>query len=67
MRFIPMAIRVRLKLFFMWQGYPNYECENCIGMIEHGCFCDAMGAGAPAKEPTRWQKFCRWAAEKIEP
>lgn len=26
---------------------PDYECENCIGMIEHGCYCKAMGAVAP--------------------
>lgn len=26
---------------------PDYECENCIGMIEHGCYCRAMGAVAP--------------------
>ncbi len=26
---------------------PDYECEDCIGMIEHGCYCKAMGAIAP--------------------
>lgn len=25
----------------------DYECENCIGMIEHGCYCKSMGATAP--------------------
>jgi hypothetical protein len=25
----------------------DYECENCIGMIEYGCYCKAMGAVAP--------------------
>lgn len=24
-----------------------YQCENCIGMIEHGCYCMNMGATAP--------------------
>jgi DNA-directed RNA polymerase, mitochondrial len=24
-----------------------YECENCIGMPEHGCYCSAVGAIAP--------------------
>lgn len=28
-------------------GCKDYECENCIGMIEHGCYCQAMGAVAP--------------------
>lgn len=26
---------------------PGYECEDCIGMKEHGCFCMAMGAHQP--------------------
>lgn len=33
---------------------PIYECENCIGMIEYGCYCQAMGAvapGGPCAEP----------------
>jgi hypothetical protein len=25
----------------------DYECENCIGMREHGCYCKAMGARQP--------------------
>lgn len=25
----------------------DYECENCIGMIEYGCYCKAVGAVAP--------------------
>ena len=24
-----------------------YECENCLGMPEHGCYCQAVGAIAP--------------------
>lgn len=24
-----------------------YECEDCIGMKEHGCFCAAMGSPYP--------------------
>lgn len=26
---------------------PNYECEDCIGMMEHGCYCRSVGAIAP--------------------
>jgi hypothetical protein len=26
---------------------PDYACENCIGMIEHGCYCMAVGCVAP--------------------
>lgn len=25
----------------------DFECEDCIGMREHGCYCKAMGASAP--------------------
>jgi hypothetical protein len=25
----------------------DYECEDCIGMRDHGCYCQAMGATAP--------------------
>jgi hypothetical protein len=25
----------------------DYECVNCIGMPEHGCYCMAMGAVKP--------------------
>lgn len=25
----------------------DYECENCIGMPEHGCYCKAHGAVGP--------------------
>ena len=31
---------------------PDYECKNCIGMDEHGCYCKAVGATAPGW-PTR--------------
>lgn len=24
-----------------------FECQNCIGMMEHGCYCAAMGASQP--------------------
>ncbi len=25
----------------------DYECENCIGMSDYGCYCQAMGATKP--------------------
>lgn len=30
---------------------PPYRCENCLGMIEHGCYCQAMGCPAPGVPP----------------
>lgn len=29
------------------QTTADYECENCIGMAAHGCYCKAMGAIGP--------------------
>jgi len=26
---------------------PLFDCEDCIGMKEHGCYCAAVGAVAP--------------------
>lgn len=31
--------------------FVPYECQNCIGMIEHGCYCMAVGAPAPGVGP----------------
>lgn len=25
----------------------DFECENCLGMPEHGCYCKALGAVGP--------------------
>jgi hypothetical protein len=36
------------------EDIPDYDCENCIGMIEHGCYCRAVGAvgpGGPLRSP----------------
>lgn len=40
-------------------AWPLFACENCIGMIEHGCQCDAFEAIAPGVGPTRWHRFLR--------
>ena len=29
----------------------EFECENCIGMPEHGCYCLAVGCIAPCTMP----------------
>lgn len=29
------------------QTAVDYECADCIGMHEHGCYCKAMGALQP--------------------
>jgi hypothetical protein len=54
----------------------DYECQDCIGMIEHGCYCKAVGAVAPGgpiadphEECGRWDngrlvKHCRKAGSE---
>jgi hypothetical protein len=32
---------------------PTFECEDCIGMAEHGCYCAAMGAEQPGGPQAR--------------
>lgn len=29
----------------------DFECEDCIGMIEHGCYCLAVGCVVPCTMP----------------
>lgn len=40
-------------------AWPMFSCENCIGMIEYGCQCDAYEAVAPGVSPSRWHRFLR--------
>lgn len=35
-------------------AYPFYHCENCIGMIDHGCLCQWEGAYAPGSGSMPW-------------
>lgn len=30
---------------------PTYECQDCIGMKEHGCYCASQGCPAPGVPP----------------
>lgn len=44
------SIVTALQLYLCNQAMAeveDYECENCIGMIEHGCYCKSLGAPAP--------------------
>lgn len=39
--------------------YPSFDCDNCIGMPEHGCYCEATGAVAPGLGPEWWRATLR--------
>lgn len=38
-----------LKWYLSRFAFPDYECQNCIGMPEYGCYCQTHGAVAPCK------------------
>lgn len=46
-------------------AHPVFECENCIGMREHGCFCAAHNASAPCTPPTELQRIALWLLRKL--
>lgn len=40
-------------------AHPPYDCEDCIGMIQHGCQCAYYGAPAPGMAPEWWRELLR--------
>lgn len=47
-------------MIFRWLrsiAWPSFDCEDCIGMAEHGCYCSAVGAIAPCTPPHWWHKI----------
>lgn len=47
-------------LIYRWLydiAYPNFDCEDCIGMFEYGCQCAYYGASAPGIGPERWRRW----------
>lgn len=51
------AVRERL--------WPGYDCEDCIGMREHGCQCMYYEAMGPGVGPTRLESLGRWVARAV--
>ncbi len=39
---------------------PLFDCEDCIGMSQHGCYCTRIGASGPCIAPTWQQRVARW-------
>lgn len=42
-----VEVYIHGTLFDRMSSQSFFDCEDCIGMKEHGCFCAAMGATAP--------------------
>jgi hypothetical protein len=40
-------------------AWPQYDCEDCIGMKDYGCQCSVYGAVAPGIGPEPWRKGLR--------
>jgi hypothetical protein len=55
-----MTLRLRLLRL----AYPKFDCENCVGYAEMGCYCDYHGAVAPGIGPSRRHMFWRWVWRK---
>lgn len=47
------------------KAYPDFDCQNCLGMPEYGCYCSIEGASAPGVGPTRTQRLARWILKRI--
>jgi hypothetical protein len=52
-------------LKFRWwlkdRGWPTYECEDCIGMRDHGCYCGYHGLYKPASNDVPLEgRVARW-------
>lgn len=45
--------------------WPGFNCDNCIGMIEHGCECAYYGASAPGAPPEPWRVLARKVFERV--
>lgn len=48
------------------KAYPSFDCEDCVGMREYGCYCAAMGSAAPGVGPTGTQRLALWAYRKLQ-
>lgn len=47
-------------------AYPVYDCADCIGMGQHGCYCSYHNASAPGMPPTRWQRLALYMLSHLE-
>jgi hypothetical protein len=42
-------------------GWPAYDCADCIGMQQHGCYCAAYRAYGPCDpDGPAWSAVFRW-------
>jgi hypothetical protein len=46
-------------------AYPVFDCEGCIGMAQHGCYCSSNDASAPCMPATRLQRIALWFVRRL--
>lgn len=42
------------------KAWPTFDCADCIGMAQYGCYCSYYNAIEPSVEPGDWHLFLRW-------
>lgn len=62
---LPRQVWTQLDWWLADFGWPFFECGNCIGMQEYGCYCAYHDAIAPGCGPERTHLFWRWVHHKI--
>lgn len=47
---------LRLDRWLQAKAWPPFDCDDCIGMREHGCYCFAVGSLTPGGfiDPSRF-------------
>jgi hypothetical protein len=48
-------------------AFPTYDCEDCIGMRDHGCYCSMLDAPAPGMPVEWWREIVRWLYARLYP
>lgn len=47
-------------------AYPRFDCENCLGIPEYGCYCISYNASAPGRPPRFRQKVAKKILEWVK-
>jgi hypothetical protein len=58
-KFYPLYWWVAFGHWLQKTAYPMFDCENCLGLPEYGCYCYISGASAPGVGPTYKQRVAK--------
>lgn len=54
----------RIRAFLRRVAHPTFECEDCIGMADRGCYCAYNNASAPGIGAGRIQRLALWLLDE---